>query len=286
LTRQPSDGDPILDPITALALFKGIEICVESIPGAFIQLSAMLTSEEEIGTMKIVSFISSVLIVTATINELDWRKDTNFNNRTVLKAFYGLLPESGLKKTLVTFAMAWMTASQFFVRVMLCVLLWSKSGRLLGYGLSLEVGVYLAYKAARRDLRSWYPLPGAASVVASAIHRVLLFELVAASSLLQGRHPTELGGAGWMLTHVLSHGGLLVCSFWLNFDGISWNMERLQAIEGGAVCGWWLAFGLLLFNGEKGYKHTFFTTTTSKQFQRQLFDNGSDETKSKLFSKH
>jgi len=89
-----------------------------------------------------------------------------------------------------------------------------------------------------------------------------------------------------MLTHVLSHGGLLVCSFWLNFDGISWNMERLQAIEGGAVCGWWLAFGLLLFNGEKGYKHTFFTTTTSKQFQRQLFDNGSDETKSKLFSKH
>ena len=104
--------------------------------------------------------------------------------------------------------------------------------------------------------------------------------------MLQGRHAFELGGVGWMLTHVLSHGALLasVCS--LTFEAITWEVYQLRAIGGGAVGIWWLAFGVLLYNGEREYRGTFFSFQTAAQFAHHTFETGGTVTRSNFMDDH
>jgi len=155
LRRRENFSNPPL-PLLFLSSFPPSDsVSVENLNGGFIQLSAMLTSTDEIGTMKVISFLVSSFMVAVAVNELDLRKDTNLYNRTVRKAFYGLIPESGLRKIWATTAMKAMSFSQFNTRVGLCVLLGIKSGTLLLALLAVEFGLFMVYKAAKGDWRYW-----------------------------------------------------------------------------------------------------------------------------------
>ena len=260
-------------------------VSLAAVPGAFLQLNAMLTSGGEISALKIVSFIISVFLVVVTINGLDARKDTNLFSRTLKMRFHGLIPESGLSRIGVTLGMFGMSASQFVVRISLLILIGNKSKSLLVPLLGGEFGALMLYKVARQDWRYWPPLPGAASVIISILSRLLVLQLVASTSFLQGRHPLELGGVAWTFTHVLSQGALLASVFLLEFD-VALSGFQLQLFGAGAVVVWWFAFSLLLHNGEKGYRGSFFCTLTGKELEKLEFVEGMDEQKSFFFTNH
>ena len=126
-----------------------------TVPGAFIQLGAILTSPDKLTFLKAFSFVCSIIMVVITINTMDTRKDTNANNRLLSKGFYGLIPESGLKSLAAKATMFTLAGSQLAIRVGLCVLLGINSKRLLLGYLALEFTVLMIFKVARDDWRYW-----------------------------------------------------------------------------------------------------------------------------------
>ena len=89
-----------------------------------------------------------------------------------------------------------------------------------------------------------------------------------------------------MLTHVMSHTALLFSVSLVEFDAITWTPSSLRLVAGLAVGTWWLAFLAVLSLGESEYMHTFYSLLTAAQFERKQFDDGSDQTRARLFEVH
>jgi hypothetical protein len=86
-----------------------------------------------------------------------------------------------------------------------------------------DMGLYFTYKMLRRDLWHWMPLEGAASVMVSALERLVVKVLVDSTGVVQFRAAGEMGGCYWTfdmvrararpseasakLTHVVGRGG-------------------------------------------------------------------------------
>ena len=73
-----------------------------------------------------------------------------------------------------------------------------------------DLGLYLLVKILRGDFWYWVPLGGNAEIVSSFIARVVVKVIADFTSIVQFRHPNELGGMYWSFGFVLTMASLPV----------------------------------------------------------------------------
>lgn len=138
---------------------KAIEMFAEAIPGVFIQLMAIATSDKVSAgawTSLVVSLLSTGFI-SATIS---YDFDTDPRKRLEVPEFYGYVPTQASKRTIVFGSMTLFTAGMLTIRCTSLVLL-----ALLGKGfvavyILADLGVYMMIKIARKDFWYWMPTGG------------------------------------------------------------------------------------------------------------------------------
>ena len=108
--------------------------------------------------------------------------------------FYGYIPDSAGKRTLIFGCMIINGALLLLVRSMSMALLAMAGGRWVLVYLASDMGLYFAYKLLRRDLWHWIALEGAASVVESVLERLVVKVLVDFTGIIQLRGAAEMGG--------------------------------------------------------------------------------------------
>jgi hypothetical protein len=116
--------------------------------------------------------------------------------------FYGYIPDSAGKRTLIFGCMIVNGALLLLVRSVSIALLAIVGGRWVLLYLMSDLGLYFSYKILRRDLWHWVPLEGAASVVESVLERLIAKVLVDFTGVVQFRGAGEMGGIYFTLNTV------------------------------------------------------------------------------------
>ena len=144
-----------------------------------------------------------------------------------------------------------------------------------------DLALYLGVKVARGDFHYWLPVDGAFGLLLSLLARVLVKTITDFTGVIQFRGDPELGGLYWTVNMVLA----LLASFGSVFvyyaegrEGTFEIEERVAWALVGSLSGAWLAvFGVFLMLMKKGYRRTFFTTRTGKQWTMDFFLKGTDD---------
>ena len=116
--------------------------------------------------------------------------------------FYGYIPDAASSRTLIFGCMIINGALLLLVRSVSMALLAMVGGKWVLLYLVSDMGLYFMYKILRRDLWHWIALEGAASVVESAVERIMVKVLVDFTGVIQFRGAGEMGGAYFTLNSV------------------------------------------------------------------------------------
>ena len=106
--------------------------------------------------------------------------------------------------------MVLLTAGMLLIRCMTIVLLGVKGGSWVALYTSADMGLYLLVKVFRGDFWYWMPLGGKAEILSSFLARVMIKIITDYTSIVQFRHPNEVGGAYWLFGYVLTLASLPV----------------------------------------------------------------------------
>ena len=195
-TLEAKHEEHLVTPMVEMIAAKAIEMFAEAIPGVIIQLMAIATSggTQNVSTGAWVSLSISLIstgFISATIS---YDFDTDPRKRLEVPDFYGYVPTTARKRTIVFMSMTLFTAGMLLIRCMSLVLL-----GLIGTGwvaayISADLGLYLIIKTMRRDFWYWMPAGGNAEILISAMNRFVVKIIVDCTSIVHFRHPYEIGG--------------------------------------------------------------------------------------------
>jgi hypothetical protein len=276
-------------PMFEMTAMKCIEMFAEAIPGVIIQLMAIASSDKDVGTSAWLSVAVSAIttgFASATIS-YDW--DTDPGKREVATAFYGYIPAKASKRTVVFVSMMLLTAGMLLIRCTTIVLLGLIEGSWAFLYIGADLGLYLLVKLFRGDFWYWIPLGGNVEVVSSILLRVLMKIIVDFTSIMQFRHPNEVGGIYWLFGLVLTMVSLPV-SIYIASPYVDDNaIDIASSMMNHFIPITTLCFVVFFWNIEKKYLHTFWSTQRSKDMSMAYFLEGeSDAIKFEVFkrSKH
>jgi hypothetical protein len=199
--------------------------------------------------------------------------------------FYGYIPAKASKRTVVFVSMMLFTAGMLLIRCTTIVLLGLMGGSWAFLYIGADLGLYLLVKILRGDFWYWVPLGGNLEIVTSTLFRVIIKIIVDFTSMVQFRHPNEVGGAYWLFGLVLTMGSLPVSTYIASpyVDNNAIGIASFIVIYIILITTMCLAF--FFFNIERKYLHTFWSTQRSKDFSMAKFLEGkSDATKFKVFT--
>ena len=127
-----------------------------------------------------------------------------------------------------------------------------------------DLGFYFLVKILRGDFWYYLPLGGKTEIVSSILTRVGTKIITDFTSLVQYRHPNELGGLNWILGFVLTMVSLPIAivfagsSFSEKTISLAWTVVK-YFIPSSLVC-----FAVFFLNIERKYWHTFWSTQRGK----------------------
>jgi len=141
-----------------------------------------------------------------------------------------------------------------------------------------DMTFYLVQKVLRGDFRYWFPIDGASGLLVSLLMRVASKTMVDFTGVINFRHPNELGGLYWTMNMFLA----LAASFgsvWVYAENGGEEVGEKDAwmmvgCLGGA---WFITFAVFLGLMKKGYRRTFFSTTSGKANTSNYFLLRTDE---------
>ena len=274
----------VIEPLIEMSYIKGIEMFAEAIPGVIIQLMAIATSNEEIAAAAWISLTVSALTTGFASATISYDFDTDPRAREQVPEFYGYIPAKASKRTLVFASLVLFTAGMLLIRCVTIVLLMFIGHKWTILYICADLALYLAVKILRGDFWYWMPLGGKAEILSSFVCRILVKVVTDFTSIVQFRHPNEVGGLAWILGFVLTLGSLPVAIIVAESHltermiSIAWNVVYL--IPGTLIC-----FAVFFFNIEKEYWHTFWSAQRSKEMTMSYFLEGkSDVQKVQVFS--
>jgi hypothetical protein len=148
-----------------------------------------------------------------------------------------------------------------------------------------DLGLYLVVKMLRGDFWYWMLLGGKTEFVNSIIFRVLVKVITDFTSIVQFRHPNEVGGFYWAFGFVLTLGSLPLATIIAESrtqesEGI--NVARAVIMY--AVPLTLLCFAVFLWNIERKYLGTFFSLQKGKDLTVEGFKKFSEDATKASFS--
>jgi hypothetical protein len=148
----------------------------------------------------------------------------------------------------------------------------------------------LLVKFLRGDFWYWIPVGGNAEVVNSIVCRVVVKMVGDFTSVVQFRHPNEVGGMYWMFGFVLTMGSLPVAVLVAERGDVEEDRLKLAwKVVGILIPCTFLMFAVFFFNIEKKYLGTFLSFQRGKDLTVKNFREGTDDVKAKYtfkYSKH
>ncbi|GMI04882.1 hypothetical protein TrVE_jg12127 [Triparma verrucosa] len=174
---------------------------------------------------------------------------------------------------------------QVLIRGMALVILGSVKISNLIIFLIADMGLYLTVKILRGDFIYWLPFESyAISLVFSLLSRMLIKTITDFTSIVQFRHPNELGGLYFSLNTVITIAVLFI-SLGLAEDSKTFPPNKIQLLwRIGTVLTVTLTtfFFIFIANIQKRYIHTFWSIMTGKELAfKQFTEAESDSIKAR-----
>jgi hypothetical protein len=287
---EKQEAGQAFDVLSELTFMKCIEMFGEAIPGVIIQLMAIATNDGEVAVAAWVSLIVSALTTGFASATISYDFDTNPVYREQVPDFYGYVPANPTKRSIIFVSMMFFSAGMLVTRCMTIVVLGLLGGRWVALYVGADLLLYLLVKVLRCDFWYWAPVGGNAEIVTSIFTRVLVKFVTDFTSIVQFRHPYELGGMYWLLGFVLTMGSLPVAITLAEKRDVEVEVLRFAWTVNGLVipCSAVL-FAVFFSNIEKKYWSTFYSFQRGKDLTVKNFKEGSDASKANysfLSSKH
>ena len=282
-----------MSPYNEFSITKIVEMSFESIPGAFVQSSAMM----RIGGFSpalTVSIASSILSTAFTVASINYDDDSNVLNRRQSPSIFGFLKDTNAARTASLLFMAGMAACMFAVKCAAIAMLSVAMPAFLQAYIAASFLLYFLVKAGRRDLRGAVPFDGLAAWIAiiflHIVSKVLADYLLGVGS----RKAFFMGGLLWswtffeglvflfvsahIYTSLYEHDGKIPSqTVWVFFASVSALAVLFFALFLGSIEGGW--------RGE--YARSFVSTQTASQYICGVFRTSDvDEEKMEIFCYH
>jgi hypothetical protein len=151
-------------------------------------------------------------------------------------------------------------------------------GRWVSLYVGADLGLYLLVKVLRGDFWYWIPAGGNVEIVSSIVGRLLVKVVTDFTSIVQFRHPNEVGGMYWIFGFVLTMGSLPIAIILAERgdvaeDSIEFAWNAVGIFVPFAV----VSFLIFLLSTERKYFGTFVSLQRGKDLTVQRFRDSSDE---------
>ena len=195
--------------------------------------------------------------------------------------FYGYVPDKANSRAVCFGSLIFISSNMLAIKTLGLVLLSAVPGNnYVAIFLAIDIGLFLLIKIIRGDFIYWLPLKGKTSIIASVFFRIIGKFIGDFTSVVQFRHPSEVGGAQWVLGQVTSVATLFI-ALHLAEDSDSVNIKKNgnglwkinYSLAGAAFLGFCVFFSVI----NKGYINTFFSIETGGQMTIRAFRTLEDE---------
>jgi hypothetical protein len=204
--------------------------------------------------------------------------------------FYGYVPANPTKRSIIFVSMALFSAGMLVMRCMTIVVLGLLGGRWVSLYIGADLGLYLLVKILREDFWYWIPLGGNVEIVSSIVCRVLVKVVGDFTSIVQFRHPNEVGGMYWMFGFVLTIVSLPTALTLAERGDVAEEKLKLAwRVVGIFIPCTVVLFAVFFLSIEKNYWSTFISLERGKDLTVKSFKEGNESIKAEAvfgISKH
>jgi hypothetical protein len=170
------------------------------------------------------------------------------------------------------------SAGMLLLRCMTIVVLGLLGGRWVSLYIGADLGLYLLVKILRGDFWHWMPAGGNVEILSSIVCRVLVKVVTDFTSIVQFRHPYELGGMYWLLGFVLTIGSLPVAIILAEIGDVAEEGLKLAwAVVILVIPFTMLCFAAFFLNTEKKYWITFYSLERGKDLTVKGFKEAKND---------
>ncbi|GMI25029.1 hypothetical protein TeGR_g7457, partial [Tetraparma gracilis] len=278
---ENDDGLAAMDPLQELALSKAIEMVFESIPAAIIQTRALITSKERT-TLALVSIIISCCTTGFAAATMWYDYDTSPEKRRRNPKLAGATPDTSRGPFFVVLLMhgGLQVVAKSFSSALLFI---ANSNYFLAYTVGDHV-LYQLYFAARGDLRNFRPGSG---VFPSVVFRVVEKTVADFTSCWLMRNPLSMHNAYFLFNQLTAHASVFVSvHVYVSSSSAHLSARALWMSAGSLFAAWALTYVILACMVKPEYRYLFYTTETTVQFTRSLFEAETDEVRMDIFTVH
>jgi hypothetical protein len=238
---------------------------------------AIATSDKDVGTSAWLSLAVSAITTGFTSATISYDWDTDPARREVAPDFYGYIPAKASKRSVVFVSMMLLTAGMLLIRCTTIVLLGLIGGSWAFLYIGADLGLYLLVKILRGDFWHGVPLGGNIEIVSSILMRVVTKIITDFTSIVQFRHPNEVGGAYWLFGLVLTMGSLPVSIYLASSHVDERAIDIASSIVNYIILITTLCFAVFFLYIEKKYWHTFLSIQRGKDRTMAYFLEGEND---------
>ena len=188
-----------------MTAIKCAEIAMEAVPGCIIQLLAMLTSDTPIHAGAWISLIISAVSTGFAGASISYDFDTEPIQREGRPEFYGYVPSNKRLRRIIFVTLTTFSSCMLLIRCLIIVLLSMITPRWAMAYILIEVLGFVLLKILRNDF--WYWLSAGnywLDLVISLLVRIIIKTTSDFASVVQFRHPNEVGGAFWLFSQFMA----------------------------------------------------------------------------------
>jgi hypothetical protein len=261
-----------------LTFMKVVELFAEAIPGVIIQLLAIATNKENISRAAWFSLSVSALTTGFASASISYDFDTDPVKREQVPDFYGYIPANPTKRSIIFASMTFFSACMLLIRSTTIVVLWLLGGRWVSLYVGADLLLYLLVKILRGDFWYWMPVGGNAEIVFSIVGRLLVKVVTDFTSIVEFRHPNEVGGMYWMFEFVLTMGSLPIAVLVAESGDVAEQRLKLaRKVVGLVIPCTILSFAVFFLIIERKYFGTFVSLQRGKDLTVQRFRDSADD---------
>jgi len=275
----------LMDPLTELSMSKAAELFTEGIPAVIIQVAAAVFRGNS-SQMELLSLAISLVVCGFTSAQNSYDFDTDPVKRAQKPDFYGYVPDGSSARAICYSSLIAISSFMLIIKTLGLVLLSAVALDYIIYVFAFDIGSYLSIKIISGDFIYWPPLEGITSILMSLLSRVIVKVITDFTSVVQLRHPNEVGAAQWVFGQIISVTTLFIALHLAEAsEKLVYEMSRLWSISYILTAAALFSYFVFFSNINKGYIHTFFSFETGGQATIRNFRAHEDDgLKADIFS--